>query len=303
MTNAILVHLFHNENAGDEKHDKKLLCAQIAAAGFECRASSTKGWGWKTIKDDVDFIAVAGGDGTVRKVAEILLERNASEKDFPIALLPLGTANNISRTLNIEGETNEIVRGWKQGKCKKFDVGKIIAGKKNEFFLESFGAGLFPELMQLMKKAEKSISDESEKKLQVAMEMMYRLTLSENAKNCTLTINEKDYSGKYLLVEAMNTGSIGPNIFLSPDADPGDGEFEIVLVEEKERADFADYLLQKVENNNNRNYPFKTIRAKSMELAFNDSRAHADDELMEIKSTSLIQVELMPGLLEFIIPA
>ncbi len=96
--------LLHNPGAGDEEHGKDELVEQIEAAGFECRYSSTKQWLPLRIEDDIDFVVVGGGDGTVRQITKMLLDRKVLEKSFPIALLPLGTANNISKTLHLQGE-------------------------------------------------------------------------------------------------------------------------------------------------------------------------------------------------------
>src|SRR2546423_14870138 len=103
-----IVSLLHNPKAGNESHDKKKLREAIESAGFECRYLSTKKNGWKDFDEQVDFIVVAGGDGTVSKVAEELLKRNG-KKIIPIAILPLGTANNIAKSLHISGETEKII--------------------------------------------------------------------------------------------------------------------------------------------------------------------------------------------------
>ena len=79
--NMQTVKLIHNPTAGDEEHNKEHLVAQIEKAGFECRYSSTKKSGWKEIEEDIDILAVAGGDGTVRKVVKnILLVENNTEQ-------------------------------------------------------------------------------------------------------------------------------------------------------------------------------------------------------------------------------
>src|SRR5436190_20739936 len=99
---------------------------------------------WKKINEKADFLVVAGGDSTIRKITKELLDRKLSEKTWPIALLPLGTANNIAQTLNIEGNTEEIIQSWHHIHVKAFDVGRIHGLPKVDFFLESLGYGIFP---------------------------------------------------------------------------------------------------------------------------------------------------------------
>src|ERR1700750_2332887 len=148
-----IINLFHNPTAGKEEHDKEELTSLIEKKGFECQYSiMTKNW--KEIDEKVDFIVAAGGDGTIRKITKQLLDRKLSEKTWPIALLPLGTANNIAQTLNIEGSTEEIIQSWHQTHIKAFDVGRIRGLEGADFFLESLGYGMFPFLIKKMKKIE-----------------------------------------------------------------------------------------------------------------------------------------------------
>src|SRR5690348_12883473 len=94
------VTLLHNPNAGDEEHNKKELRSLLKGNGWECRYFSTKEKKWKNFDTDSDLLAIAGGDGTVRKAIKSLLERKKEIKKLPpIALIPLGTANNIGNTL------------------------------------------------------------------------------------------------------------------------------------------------------------------------------------------------------------
>ena len=61
--------------------------------GLMVRYQSTKDQSYKSaLRERWDLIVVAGGDGTVAKVARRLRYRKA-----PIIVLPVGTANNIAR--------------------------------------------------------------------------------------------------------------------------------------------------------------------------------------------------------------
>lgn len=54
--------------------------------------------GLESVLESTDVIVAAGGDGTVSTAA-----RAVAGRDIPVAILPLGTANNIARSLGIEG--------------------------------------------------------------------------------------------------------------------------------------------------------------------------------------------------------
>ncbi|MCU7550671.1 diacylglycerol kinase family protein [Chitinophagaceae bacterium LB-8] len=297
-----VVKLLHNPGAGDEEHSKEELMSTLRANGFECRYSSTKKKNiGKDIETDIDMLVVAGGDGTVRDVVGDLLDRKMLEKNWPIGLLPLGTANNIAKTLGIEGETQDIIRSWQGAKVKKYDVGRLYDVPESKFFLESFGYGVFPYLMQEMKKTGKEKIDVPEMKIKAALELLHDIILSYEAKRCMLEIDGVDHSGNFLLAEIMNTRSIGPNLFLAPQADPGDGHLEVILVPEHDRKKLAAYVQHKI-NGIEEDYDFHSITGKNIRISWHGTHVHVDDEVVKLKESSEIKIELKQSLLEFLVP-
>ena len=79
--------LIHNPKAGDAEHGKKELMAALAKAGHHATYQSTKKGDYeKALKKPTDLVLVAGGDGTVTKVAWRLIDTG-----IPLSVLPLGT--------------------------------------------------------------------------------------------------------------------------------------------------------------------------------------------------------------------
>ncbi|MEX2231843.1 MAG: diacylglycerol kinase family protein [Cyclobacteriaceae bacterium] len=295
--------VLHNPEAGEGETSKRELINKIESAGFKCSYSSTKQYRWENIEtEDIEFLILAGGDGTVRKVAEELLSRKVIEKKLSLALLPLGTANNIAKTLGLDGSTREIIEGWQEGTSKKFDVGMIDGLDEPSFFLEAFGYGLFPKLMQQMKKQKKDDISDPKEKMQAALELLYDLIIEAPVKKCSLKINDIDYSGEFLLVEVMNIRSIGPNLNLAPEADPGDGEFDVVLITENQRKALAEYVRKKM-NGKEVQFDFPLLKAKELEILWDGKHAHVDDEYYKIEKPLRIKIEVREGLLEFLLPA
>jgi diacylglycerol kinase (ATP) len=294
------IKLLHNPTAGEEDHTKKELIPLIEAAGWECRYSSTKEKGWDKIEPDTDFVVVAGGDGTIRKAALKLLERKFSDKKLPIAVLPLGTANNIAKALNLSNDVPAIIESWKSGVIKKYDIGRIDGLPEPHFLVEGFGYGLFPRLMKVMKKVDKERKDTPEKALQTALEELHHLILSAEARHYHLTVDGNDHSGRFLMVEVMNSRSIGPNLVLSPNADPGNGQFEVVLIPEDRRDDLAAWIKQKL-NGEETAFDVPTIPGTKIEVHTEDTLLHTDDELISLEEPTSVSIELQAGVLEFLV--
>jgi diacylglycerol kinase (ATP) len=293
-------HLLHNPKAGDKDFTKSELMKLIKNEGFDCTYASLKKSNWDQFDDNIDFIVVAGGDGTVRSTAKALLNRTLLDKQFPIALLPHGTANNIAETLQVSGGVSKIIQSWKKSVLKKFDVGKVEGLSEAMFFLEAFGFGIFPKLMKVMEKMKDDPAEDRKDKIKIARALLYDVVLSYKAQKCKIIADGVDHTGKYIMVEVMNIRSIGPNLELSKDSDPGDGEFEIVLIPEDHQKKFEEFLLNRI-NGQEDSYSFTTLKAKEIQILWEGKDVHTDDETVRYTKPAEINITVQPGLMEFLV--
>ena len=294
--------LIHNPGAGAEKYTKEQLVSRIESLGYECRYSSTKKKGWKDIDSETDFVIIAGGDGTIRKVVKKLLDRKILRKRFPLALLPIGTANNISKSLGISGEPEDLATSWKKESIRKFDVGFVEGLNDLAFFIEGLGYGIFPLLMETMKQKDDKLFLSLDTEINYSLQILHDLILSYKSENLQLEIDGVDYSGKYLLAEIMNIRSVGPNLLIAPDADPSDGQLEVVLVKDDQREDLAKYVLNKLKGIEDP-FVFSSIKATTIRLQADNTHIHIDDELVWIEDPAQIKIEVFEGLLNVFVPA
>ena len=87
--------LMHNPTSGHDGPSADDLLEALRREGVEAAYQSTDESGYEAALDDPgELVIVAGGDGTVDKVSKFLVGR-----EVPIAVLPLGTANNISSSV------------------------------------------------------------------------------------------------------------------------------------------------------------------------------------------------------------
>jgi diacylglycerol kinase (ATP) len=141
-----IAQIIHNPTAGDTRHDKTALEDLVKNAGFESDYVSTDDENWeKFYRNKMDVILLAGGDGSIRKLAGVLIKRKLTGLRIPIRLLPLGTANNIAETLQINKDING--DNNLEGETIRFDCGQITGMDSEKFFIESVGMGIFPELI------------------------------------------------------------------------------------------------------------------------------------------------------------
>lgn len=291
--------ILHNPNAGKGEYTKKELIAILESQGFECGYSSTKIKGWKDMDEDVDFLVIAGGDGTVRKVAIKMLDKS-ERKNPPIVLLPLGTANNIARSLGINGHAKEIISNINKDKKKEFDVGRIKGVKEGSIFLESFGYGIFPSLMKMMKENPPKEAGTPEEEIKAALERVHNIILGQQAESFNITIDGMEHTGNYIMVEVMNISSIGPNLGLSPNSDPGDGQFEAVLIPGSQREEFASYISHKI-NGVEKTFIPLIVKGSDISIDSGVTTLHIDDELVEGRKPGKVAIRPDSAMMEFLV--
>jgi diacylglycerol kinase (ATP) len=93
------------------------------------------------LREGVDLIVVAGGDGTVREVASTLVG-----KTVPLLVIPLGTFNNFARSLSLPADPIGACHLVHTGALRQVDVG-IANGR--HFFFEAAGVGVDAQLFPL----------------------------------------------------------------------------------------------------------------------------------------------------------
>ncbi|HLM38193.1 MAG TPA: lipid kinase [Microvirga sp.] len=89
--------------------------------------------------DDVDCAIVGGGDGTLNAAALGVIEAG-----LPLGILPLGTANDLARTLDIPSDLDGAAKVIAEGRTRNIDLG-IVNGKP---FFNVASIGLSAELAQ-----------------------------------------------------------------------------------------------------------------------------------------------------------
>jgi diacylglycerol kinase family enzyme len=291
--------LFHNPGAGDGDYSKEDLILLMKRRGYECRYLSTKDKEWKDFTWKADLFVIAGGDGTVRKVVEELLKRKKTLKIPPITILPHGTANNIATTLKITGKTKRIIASWRHGIIRKIDFGKIRNVPPAKFFIEGCGFGIFPRMiLHLIKQGEMLPPEERLKK---DHEVLYKTIMSYKAIDCKLKVDKTNHSGKFILVEIMNTKAVGPGLFLSPLGDPGDGELEVIMIPAEHRKKLAAYIQDKM-NGKETTYQFHTLKAKNVSIKCGSRDIHVDDEILKTKPSTKVKININTGALDFLVP-
>jgi diacylglycerol kinase family enzyme len=268
--------LLHNPNAGREEHEAEELIKSLAQAGHEATylSSKKKGINKAIQNNEIELVLVAGGDGAVGKAARSLIGSK-----IPLSILPLGTANNMARTLGFTASAKTLIAKLSQGKRRAFDVGLARGPWGKRYFFEGAGAGLFADYLQAPRKegeAGQKISKEEEMKRHVVE--MRRHLQDYKARPWRIDLDGKDCSGRYLLWQVMNIRSVGPVLTLAPGARTDDGELDFIGAREEDRGLLLDYLDARLAGTKVK-FPLRTKRFKKMRVRWKKSPLHFDDQV------------------------
>jgi diacylglycerol kinase (ATP) len=272
----VRVTLVHNPTAGDEQHSGEALLQELAAAGYDARRVTDKKKLEKALEDPGELVVVAAGDGGVRRVALALAGRG-----LPMAILPIGTANNIAKSLGIFGAVRQLVAGWRRAERRRLQIGTVAARGGAMRFVESAGVGVFAELVTRGgEEAHENAAGLTGNAIDRALALLQRIVSEQAPGFRRLALDGTDLSGEYLLIEAMNIPFAGPNVQLAPKADFGDDRLDLVTVSEGERKLVEEYLRARLAGEA-APLELPVRRGQRVHLRAAPDELHVDDEAWE----------------------
>ncbi|EOL46187.1 YegS//BmrU family lipid kinase [Enterococcus phoeniculicola] len=112
-------------------------------------AGDAKKFAEEAIKENFDLVVSVGGDGTIHEVVNGLAP---AEKRPALAIIPLGTVNDLARALDIPLKPEEAIELLKEFDLRKIDVGLA----STEYFINSFALGMIPTAVHEVPIEEKS---------------------------------------------------------------------------------------------------------------------------------------------------
>ena len=168
------------------------------------------------IDETYSYILIAGGDGTVDSLVNAMKHRNIN---IPIGILPVGTANDFGKFINMPSDIQEACKQILNSKPVAVDVGKI----NDKYFINVASTGLFTDVSQ---KTDVNLKNTIGK-------LAYYLKGLEELPNfrklkIKLSSKECDYDGEMYLLLIFN-GKTAGNFNLATEAEITDGKLDVVM--------------------------------------------------------------------------
>ena len=168
------------------------------------------------IDNNYAHILIAGGDGTVDSVLNAMMKKGVN---IPIAILPVGTANDFGKFIDMPQVVKDACVRILTSIPQKVDIGKI----NNKYFINVASTGLFTD-----------VSQKTDVHLKNAIgKLAYYIKGIEELPNfrklnVTLKSKQVNYNGEMYLLLVFNGRTAG-NLNLATKADIQDGKLDLIL--------------------------------------------------------------------------
>ena len=160
-------------------------------------------------------VVAVGGDGTVKQVAEILVE-----KSIVLGILPAGSANGMAKELNLplvkEDALNVIVNG--EERC--IDVIRI---NEKEICIHLSDMGLNAMLV-------KYFEENKKRGMWSYTKGVFKMLWNKQKIHATITTDAGTEHRKAFMIVLANASKYGTGAIINPDGKLDDGRFEVVVV-------------------------------------------------------------------------
>jgi diacylglycerol kinase (ATP) len=263
-------------------------------AGDACRIAD------QAAAEGADLVIAAGGDGTINEVANGLYRHlrsrgepaDAGSRDVPrLALIPLGTANDLANNLGIPGEIAAAIDVAVRGEPVRVNVGEVNGRCFLNVSTGGFGAEATGEAPAATKRALGTFA--------YLIEAVKRFAALEPAQ-ARFVAEEEIHHGPFLLFAVGNFRRTGGGTALTPLAQIHDDLLDVCIVKEVSRVEFLG-LLPDLRSGNHLAHPAVIYRqVRSLEIESDvELHVNADGEPMRDR---YFRYSLSPDSLVLMVP-
>ena len=233
-----MIYALVNPRAGAGDAARKLpdLLRELTRRGLDHRVLQTSVPGEATSlarqarKSGAECIIVVGGDGTLNEVVQAYVDQDGSVIPGPeLALLPAGTGGDFRRTLNLPRAGPDAVAHLLGAPAKPVDLGIVRLSDADgapvvRAFINVMSFGISGVVDGLVNRGPKWIGGRAA----FLAATLRALVTYRNVPVRVAVDDEVLLNGPILNVAVANGRYFGGGMQIAPDADPGDGLFDIV---------------------------------------------------------------------------
>lgn len=200
----------------------------------------------------VDMVILGGGDGTLNQAIESLLKVNR-----PLGILPLGTANDLARTLGIPGDLPSACQVIAQGHSQSVDLGWV----NDQYFFNVASLGLSVDITQKLTRGAK-------RRWGVLAYAMTALQVVGQTRpfSCEIRCNGETLSVKTVQIAIGNGRFYGGGMAIAGDAAIDDSRLDIYSLELQHWWQIFPLILTLPKGLHHQYHWVRSLQAESLEI-------------------------------------
>jgi YegS/Rv2252/BmrU family lipid kinase len=181
-------------------------------------------------------LVAVGGDGTINEVVNGLAGADGVE----LAVIPRGTGGDFVRTFGIPSKLEDAVRVALEGRVREIDLGRAVYQAWSGEVGESYFANIASAGMSgaVAKRTNESTSAPLGGKIAYLWSTVVVFLGWKNAE-IRVTVDGEERSGPMFDVIVANCRYLGGGMKITPDAEPDDGLFDVLLIGDVSKLDLA----------------------------------------------------------------
>lgn len=184
------------------------------------------------------LVVSVGGDGTINEVVNGLYEAGGL-KEVMLGIVSTGTGADYIRTLGIPRVYDEACKLFLQPKTRVVDIGVIefTGNQGKRIFVNFAGLGFDAEIVKATTKTFKATGAMAS----YLLGLLFTLVSYQN-KEVSITVNGEVEERKIVTILMGHGRYAGGGMMTTPDADPSDGLFDVLIVDNMTKPDLLQSL-------------------------------------------------------------
>jgi diacylglycerol kinase (ATP) len=253
------------------------------------------------IRDGVELVVAAGGDGTLNEVVNGLMRSALPVDRRPLlGVLCAGRGNDFSGSLGIPEQLDQACELLRSRSTRLLDVGMVTGGivPEGRYFINCVGVGF------------DSVATIEAAKLprwggfmSFLVAILKTIFLYNHAPLASIEFNGTTIEQRSLMISMMNGRRLGGNFLMAPNSKPDDGLLDLCIAEQMNSFQILRLVPHFIKGTQATQKTIKTGQTARIRITARDGPlpAQTDGEIISTEGRSLL-VELLPGQLRVICP-
>ena len=246
----------------------------------------------QAVEEKVDLVIGAGGDGTIRYVADGL-----AHSGIPLGLVPAGTGNLLARNLDLPLEEVDAIEVALGGQVRQVDLVKItVDDRAPEHFAVMAGIGMDAMIM------DETDEDLKDKVGSAAYFVAAGKALGRLPVRMTVQLdNNRPVRRHAMLCVIGNVGTLRGNLTLIPGASPDDGLLDLYIASPHRFRHWAKLALRLITRRPKKDDQVDQHTGKRVRITIHGKDNYQLDGDVVGEST-ILDAEIQPGALAICVP-